>query len=60
MIEKIIKYIKESIEELKKVKWLTKKETLDLTIEIILFSSLFVLIYGIFDSILVRLILFLK
>ncbi|MGC8981504.1 MAG: preprotein translocase subunit SecE [Minisyncoccia bacterium] len=60
MIEKIINYVKESINELKKVSWLTPSETKKITIEVILFSFLLAVIYGITDTILSRLILFLK
>jgi preprotein translocase SecE subunit len=45
--------------EAKKVNWLTKSETKKLTIEVILFTFTFVLIYGFFDSVFARLILFL-
>lgn len=60
MIVKIRNYIKESFDELKKVKWLSQKETLNYTIEIILFSFFFLIIYGIFDNILVRLVFIFK
>ena len=60
MLEKIQNYLKESFLELKKVKWLTKEETINLTLEVIIFSLIFVVIYGIFDAILVRILLLLK
>jgi preprotein translocase SecE subunit len=60
MIEKIINYIKESINEIKKVSWLTPNETKKITIEVILFSLLLAIIYGLTDTILSRLILTLK
>jgi preprotein translocase SecE subunit len=59
-IEKIKNYLKESFLELKKVKWLTRQETIDLTLQVILFSLIFIVIYGIFDAILVRILLMLK
>jgi len=59
-MEKIKNYLKESFLELKKVNWLTRQETLDLTLQVILFSLIFVVIYGIFDAILVRILLMLK
>jgi preprotein translocase SecE subunit len=59
MLLKLKKYIQESIAEAKKVNWLTKSETKKLTIEVILFTFTFVLIYGFFDSVFARLILFL-
>jgi len=60
MINKIKNYLKESFLELKKVKWLTKKETTDLTLEVIIFSLIFVIIYGIFDALMVRILFLLK
>jgi preprotein translocase SecE subunit len=59
-IEKIKNYLKESFLELKKVKWLTRQETIDLTLQVILFSLIFVVIYGIFDAILLKILLMLK
>jgi len=59
-IEKIKNYLKESFLELKKVKWLTRQETIDLTLQVIIFSFIFLIIYGIFDAILVRILLMLK
>ncbi len=60
MREKTLKYFKSLIDELKKVRWLSREDTLRLTLEIIIFSSIFVLIYGLVDSILVKIILSLK
>ena len=60
MLEKVQNYLKESFLELKKVKWLTREETVNLTLEVIIFSLIFVVIYGIFDAILVRILLLLK
>jgi preprotein translocase SecE subunit len=57
MIEKIKIYIKESINELKKVKWLTWRETYELTFNIFIFTLIFLVLYGIIDFILVRFIL---
>lgn len=54
MFAKIKMYLSESLVEAKKVKWLTKEETKKLTIEVILFSITFVLIYGFIDAILTR------
>ncbi len=59
-MKKVIDYIKKSLVELKKVKWLTVSETLDLTYNVIIFSLVFIIIYSIFDSILVRVLLLLK
>ena len=60
MVERIKNYLKESFWELKKVKWLTKEETINLTLEVILFSLIFIFIYGIFDALLVRILFLLK
>jgi preprotein translocase SecE subunit len=60
MIEKIINYVKDSINEIKKVSWLTPKETKRITIEVILFSLLLAIIYGLTDTFFSRLILILK
>jgi len=60
MKEKIINYFKESITELKKVNWISLKDTQQLTLNVILFSLLFVIIYGILDFLFSRIILFLK
>jgi preprotein translocase SecE subunit len=54
MVEKIKNYLKDSFNELKKVNWLSKKETVDLTIEVIIFSLIFVIIYGIFEALFVK------
>jgi preprotein translocase SecE subunit len=60
MVEKIKNYLKESFLELKKVKWLTREETTNLTLEVIIFSLIFVVIYGIFDALMVRILFLLK
>jgi preprotein translocase SecE subunit len=60
MVEKIKNYLKESFLELKKVKWLTREETINLTLEVIIFSLIFVVIYGIFDSLVVSILFLLK
>jgi preprotein translocase SecE subunit len=60
MVEKIKNYLKESFLELKKVKWLTKEDTINLTLEVIIFSLIFVVIYGIFDSLMVSILFLLK
>jgi preprotein translocase SecE subunit len=60
MVEKIKNYLKESFLELKKVKWLTKEETINLTLEVIIFSLVFVVIYGIFDALMVKILFLLK
>lgn len=59
-IDKIFDYINKSFLELKKVNWLSKEETFNLVLEVIIFSIVFVIIYGSFDSFLVRLLLFLR
>ncbi len=59
-LETITDYLKKSFNELKKVNWLTSRETFNLTLEVIVFSLVFVIIYGIIDSLLVRIILLLK
>lgn len=48
-LERISNYLKESFVELKKVKWLTRQETINLTLEVLFFSFVFFIIYGIFD-----------
>lgn len=48
-LERISNYLKESFVELKKVKWLTRQETINLTFEVLFFSFVFFVIYGIFD-----------
>jgi len=60
MKDKIINYLKESIGELKKVNWISLKDTQKLTLNVILFSLLFVFIYGILDFIFSRFIFFLR
>lgn len=60
MIEKIINYLKESYIEFKKVRWLTPRETLYWTINIVLFIIIFAVFYGIIDFIFSRLIISLK
>jgi preprotein translocase SecE subunit len=60
MVEKIKNYLKESFLELKKVKWLTREETINLTLEVIIFSLVFVVIYGIFDALVVKILFLLK
>lgn len=57
MIQGIIAYVRESVSELKKVNWLSWQETYRLTAEVLLFSILFGLIYGLLDFIFVKLIL---
>jgi len=54
MFAKIKRYLQESWAEMKNVKWLTKEETRKLTIEVILFSLTFVLVYGFIDTLLTR------
>jgi len=60
MREKITNYIKSSVTEFKKVKWLTAKETFNFTLHVILFTILFSVFYGILDFLFSRLIIFLK
>jgi len=60
MKDKIINYLKESTGELKKVNWISLKDTQKLTLNVILFSLLFVFIYGILDFIFSRFIFFLR
>lgn len=59
-IGKIKNYLKESFLELKKVKWLSRADTLNLTVEVIIFALIFAAIYGLFDAILVKILLMLK
>jgi len=59
-MEKIKNYLRESFLELRKVKWLTREETINLTLEVIIFSLIFIVIYGIFDAFLVRILFLLK
>jgi preprotein translocase SecE subunit len=56
MFNKIINYLKDSLVELKKISWLSWQETLNLTINIILFTITFVIIYWLFDLLLLRII----
>ncbi len=53
--EKIKSYLKDSFNELKKVNWLSRKETINLTVEILIFSLIFVLLYGLFDALFIKL-----
>jgi len=53
-------YLKDSFLELKKVNWLSRSQTTDLTIEVIIFAIVFVIIYGVFDAIFVKLIFMLR
>lgn len=57
IINKIKSYLQDSWQETRKVNWLTKDETIKLTVEVILFSLTFALIYGVVDSLLAHLIL---
>jgi len=57
MVERIKNYIKDSVNELKKVRWLGWKETYELTFNIFIFTLIFVILYGIIDFILARFIL---
>lgn len=59
MFDKIKKYLQDSWAETKKVQWLTKEDTKKLTIEVILFSLTFVVIYGLIDALLARGVIFL-
>lgn len=59
-MNKVIKYIQESINEIKKVSWLSPREIKRITLEVILFSLLLAIIYGVLDTVLSRLILILK
>ncbi|MCL4358317.1 MAG: preprotein translocase subunit SecE [Patescibacteria group bacterium] len=54
MIGKIKNYFKESISELRKVNWLTKNETIQMTIEVIMFSLFFAAAYGLVDFLLIK------
>ncbi|GIW66073.1 MAG: hypothetical protein KatS3mg094_592 [Candidatus Parcubacteria bacterium] len=60
MIKFILNYFRESINELKKVNWLSLNETISLTINIIIFTSIFALIYWLFDYILLKIIFLIK
>ncbi len=59
-LEYLISYFKKSLNELQKVNWLSQKETLNLTWEVIVFSLTFIFLYGIIDSILVSFLLLFK
>lgn len=50
-MQKIINYIKASVEEMKKVSWPTKKETYNYTILVISISVAVALFLGFFDII---------
>ncbi|MCS7200967.1 MAG: preprotein translocase subunit SecE [Patescibacteria group bacterium] len=54
-LDRIKNYLKDSLIELKKVKWLTRQETINLTLEVLIFSFIFLVIYGIFDYLFVSL-----
>ncbi len=54
MIERVKKYISESVNELKKVNWLSKNEVLSFSLKVIIFSLLMALILGIFDAIILN------
>lgn len=60
MFDKIKNYLKESLNEFKKVNWLSRKETLNLTLEVIGFSLIFVLVFGLFDALFIRILFLLK
>jgi len=49
MVKKLQNYIKESIEELKKVNWPTKEETKNYTIAVIFVSILVAMFLGVLD-----------
>ncbi len=51
----LVNYLKDSFNELKKVNWLSREETVNLTIEVLIFSLIFVILYGIFDAIIIQL-----
>ncbi len=50
-MNKLVNYIKSSIEELKKVVWPTPKQALKLTVMVIIFSLILATIIGIFGYI---------
>jgi len=54
MIKKFIKYIKDSISELKKVVWPTKKEIIKKTGQVIFISVLVAFFLGIVDFALIK------
>ncbi len=56
MVKKVTNYIKESVEELRKVNWLSFQGAKDMTISVILFSLTIAAILGILDMIFVKLI----
>lgn len=47
---KVKTYFNESMSELKKVNWLSKKEVIDLSLRVIIFSLIVSLILSIFDA----------
>lgn len=49
MINQITKYFKESYSEIKKVTWLSKKDTYDYTIIVIVASLVIAAFLGVFD-----------
>jgi preprotein translocase SecE subunit len=55
LFNSISSYLKYSFLELKKVRWLSREQTTELTIEVIIFSLIFVVMYGIFDAIFIKL-----
>jgi preprotein translocase SecE subunit len=57
MIKAILTYLRESTIEFKKVNWLSWHEVYRLTIEVLLFSAFFGVIYGLLDFIFIKLIL---
>lgn len=58
--DKIKTYLKETISEVKKINWLSKKETIDLTLNVILFSLFFLIFFAVVDSFLIYLIIKIK
>ena len=52
LVEKPIKYLKESKTELKKVTWPTTKEAVNLTIVVLVISAVVALFLGLYDFIL--------
>ncbi|MER3406826.1 MAG: preprotein translocase subunit SecE [Patescibacteria group bacterium] len=58
--DKIKTYLKETISEVKKINWLSKKETIDLTLNVILFSLFFLIFFAVVDSLLIYLIIKIK
>jgi len=51
-MNRIIKFIKEAIEELKKVSWPTRDEVIDSTIVVVVSVIMVAIIFGIIDRIL--------